>query len=105
VITFEQFQKNLKAAEVREYFQTLGVLAMDQVIIFQKYERSRSKAPDFVWEEMAELRIIPDDPKAWMFGTLGPSSSSWMKMAGAKSRLRKQKPSHRPSVLCQGVVG
>jgi len=25
VITFEQFQKNLKAAEVREYFQTLGV--------------------------------------------------------------------------------
>ena len=39
VITFEQFQKNLKAAEVREYFQTLGVLAMDQVIIFQVWTK------------------------------------------------------------------
>ena len=28
VITFEQFSRNLKAAEVREYFQTLGFLEM-----------------------------------------------------------------------------
>jgi len=33
VITFEQFNRNLKAAEVREYFQTLGFLEMMLVLL------------------------------------------------------------------------
>lgn len=35
VITFEQFQKNLKAAEVREYFQTLGLDVWDAWSFFK----------------------------------------------------------------------
>lgn len=33
MITFEQFSRNLKAAEVREYFQTLGFLEMMLVLL------------------------------------------------------------------------
>ena len=43
VITFEQFHKNLKAAEVREYFQTLGPLAFHQLHLHDVSQRTQPR--------------------------------------------------------------
>eukprot|EP00438_Fugacium_kawagutii_P030796 Skav221445 [mRNA] locus=scaffold140:122696:125024:+ [translate_table: standard] len=50
VITFEAFQRNLKAAEVREYFQTLG--ALDSRVTCQSLD---------VWDAWSFFKLLDED--------------------------------------------
>ena len=75
VITFEQFSRNLKAAEVREYFQTLGFLEMMLVLLGIFFLETLDD-----WNWMGVFFSEEDSSKAWTYGMHGPSLNSWMKM-------------------------